>query len=217
VIVDLNLKGELVIVVGGGAEGIKKVNSLLTQDCKILLFSEKTNLQISKYVKKNQIEFKKLKVNNTKFLAKYNPILIMATTDDKKINQKIVAQAKKMRCYAYAADDPEISDFSHPSVINIEDTIQIAVSTGGKSPAMARKLKMQAEKVFKKIIKKDDIHSIQLQGIMRQVAKKKLNTPLQRKKFLYSILNDKIIKQLIKDGQLKKAEKQARLMLGKWK
>ncbi|MEK0381625.1 MAG: NAD(P)-dependent oxidoreductase, partial [Nitrosopumilus sp.] len=38
-IVDLNLKGNLVIVVGGGDEGYKKVNSLLTQDCKILLIS----------------------------------------------------------------------------------------------------------------------------------------------------------------------------------
>ena len=146
-IVDLNLKGELVIVVGGGLEGIKKVNSLLTQDCKILLFSEKTNQQISKYVKKNQIKFKKLKVNDTKFLTKYKPILIMATTNNKKLNREIVAHAKKMKCYAYAADDPEISDFAHPSVINIENTIQIAVSTGGKSPAMARKLKMQDQRL----------------------------------------------------------------------
>jgi len=206
-----------VIVVGGGTEGIKKINSLLTQDCKILLVSEKINLQISKYVKKNQIKFKKLKVNNVKFLTKFKPILIMATTDDRKLNRKIVAQAKKMRCYAYASDDPEISDFAHPSVINIEDTIQIAISTGGKSPAMARKLKMQAEKVFKKIIKKDDIYSIKLQGIIRQVVKKKLGTQLERKKFLYSILNDKMIKQLIKDGHFKKAERKALSMLSEWK
>lgn len=214
---DLNLKGELVIVVGGGAEGIKKINSLLTQDCKILLVSEKTNPQISKYLKNNQIKLKKLRVKDTKFLTKYNPIMIMATTDDKKLNQKIVSQAKKMKCYAYASDDPEISDFAHPSVINIEDTIQIAVSTGGKSPAMARKLKIQAEKVFKNIIKKEDIDSIKLQEIMRKVAKKKLSTQLLRKKFLYSILNDKTIKQLIKDGKLKNAEKQALSMLSEWK
>ena len=143
--------------------------------------------------------------------------MIMATTDDKKLNQKIVSQAKKMKCYAYASDDPEISDFAHPSVINIEDTIQIAVSTGGKSPAMARKLKIQAEKVIKNIIKKEDIDSIKLQEIMRKVAKKKLSTQLLRKKFLYSILNDKTIKQLIKDGKLKNAEKQALSMLSEWK
>ena len=58
-IVDLNLKGNLVIVVGGGQEGLKKINSLLTQDCKILLVSDKTNGQIDNYVKQKKIQFKK--------------------------------------------------------------------------------------------------------------------------------------------------------------
>ena len=40
-IVDLHLKGNLVIVVGAGNEGLKKINSLLTQNCKILVLSEK--------------------------------------------------------------------------------------------------------------------------------------------------------------------------------
>ena len=46
----------------------------------------------------------------------------MATTTDKALNRKIVEKARKMKSYAYASDDPEISDFSHPSVINIADT-----------------------------------------------------------------------------------------------
>ena len=53
-IVDLHLKGNLVIVVGVGAEGLKKINSLLTQDCKILVISETTNPQIKKYVEKKK-------------------------------------------------------------------------------------------------------------------------------------------------------------------
>ena len=148
-IVDLNLKGNLVIVVGGGEEGLKKVNSLLTQDCKILVISDKINTQILDYVKKKKIQFKKIKLNDASFLSKYNPFLVMAATDDRRLNRKIVQKAKKMRCYVYAVDDPEVSDFAHPSVINIDDTVQIAISTGGRSPAMARKIKLQAEKVFK--------------------------------------------------------------------
>ncbi len=58
-IVDLNLKGNLVIVVGGGAEGFKKVNSLLTQNCKILVISDKVNTQLLNYIKQNKIQFKK--------------------------------------------------------------------------------------------------------------------------------------------------------------
>ncbi len=212
-IVDLNLKENLVIVVGGGAEGLKKVNSLLTQNCKILVVSDKINTQIAKYVKEKKIKFKKVKLKNPSFLSKYKPFLVMATTDDKQLNREIVEKAKKMRCYVYAADDPEVSDFSHPSVINIEDTIQIAISTGGKSPAMARKLRIQAEKVFKKIVNKEDIYQIKLQQIARNAAKKKISTPKERKIFLYSVLNDKKIKQLIKDEKLQKAQNRAMLML----
>ena len=216
-IVDLNLKGNLVIVVGGGEEGLKKVNSLLTQDCKILVISDKINTQILDYVKKKKIQFKKIKLNDASFLSKYNPFLVMAATDDRRLNRKIVQKAKKMRCYVYAADDPEVSDFAHPSVINIDDTVQIAISTGGRSPAMARKIKLQAEKVFKKIIKKEDIYQIKLQQIARVAAKNKISTPIERKKFLYSILNDSQIKQLIKDSNLKKAQKRAMIILREWK
>jgi precorrin-2 dehydrogenase/sirohydrochlorin ferrochelatase len=106
---------------------------------------------------------------------------------------------------------------AYPSVINIEDTVQIAISTGGRSPAMARKLKLRAEKIFKKIIKKEDIYQIKLQQIARDAAKKIIPTQLERKKFLYSVLNDKAIKQLIKDNKLKKAQQRAMLMLRKWK
>ena len=213
-IVDLNLKGNLVIVVGGGNEGLKKVNALLTQDCKILLVSDSTNKQIEDYIKGGKIAFKETKLTNADFLKKYKPFMVLATTDNRELNRRIVEQAKKMRCYAYAADDPEVSDFAFGSVINIEDTVQIAVSTGGRSPAMARKLRMQAEKVFRKLIKKEDIYQINLQDFARKAAKAKIATFLERKKFLYSVMNDNHIKQLIKAGNLKKAQKRVIEMLG---
>lgn len=205
------------IVVGGGSEGMKKVNSLLTQDCKILVISDKINTQLANYVKQKKINFKKTELKDTNFLLKYKPFLIMAATNDKGLNRKIIQKAKKMKCLVYASDDPEISDFAHPSVINIEDTVQIAISTGGRSPVMARKLKLQTEKIFKKIIKKEDIYHIKLQQIARDAAKKIIPTQLERKKFLYLVLNDKAIKQLIKDNKLKKAQQRAMLMLRKWK
>ena len=215
-IVDLNLKGNLVIVVGGGAEGLKKINSLLTQDCRILVLSDKMNPQLSNYIKKNKIEFKKVKLKNASFLGNYKPFLVMATTDNKELNRKIVQKAKKMKCYVYASDDPEVSDFSHPSVINIQDAVQIAISTKGRSPIMSRKIKNQAEKVFKKIIKKEDIYQIKLQQIARNAAKKNIPTQNERKKFLYSVLKDSKIKQLIKDEKLKKAQDRAMMMLKEW-
>jgi len=217
VIVDLNLKGKQVIVVGAGGEGLKKINSLLTQDCEILVISDSATPQVQRLARQGKIEFKKIKLENADFLKEHDPILVMAATDNKELNRKISQEAKRKRCYAYAADDPEFSDFAHPSVINIQDTVQVAISTGGRAPAMARKLKVKAEKIFNEIIDKEDIYQIRLQKIARDSAKDKIPTVLGRKRFLYSILNNAKIKQLLKDDNFPAAEKEVMRILGEWK
>ena len=212
-IVDLHLKGNLVIVIGSGNEGMKKVNSLFTQDCKILVISNKSNSQIEKYVKEGKIQFKKTKLKDATFLSKYKPYLVMATTSDMTLNRKIVEKARRMKSYAYASDDPEVSDFAHPSVINIADTVQVAVSTGGSSPAMARKIRLKMESFLKKNISSEDIYQIKLQKFARFEAKQMLSTQLDRKKFLYSVINDKRVKELLKEGKYKMAQGQVKKML----
>jgi len=215
-IVDLHLKGNLVIVIGSGNEGMKKVNSLFTQDCKILVISNKSNSQIEKYVKQGKIQFKKTKLKDGTFLSKYKPYLVMATTSDITLNRKIVEKARRMKSYAYASDDPEVSDFAHPSVINIADTIQVAVSTGGSSPAMARKIRLKMESFLKKNISSEDIYQIKLQKFARFEAKKVISTQLDRKKFLYSVMNDKHVKELLKEGKYKMTQTRVKKMLKEW-
>jgi len=212
-IVDLHLKGNLVIVIGSGNEGMKKVNSLFTQDCKILVISNKSNSQIEKYVKEGKIQFKKTKLKDATFLSKYKPYLVMATTSDITLNRKIVEKARRMKSYAYASDDPEVSDFAHPSVINIADTVQVAVSTGGSSPAMARKIRLKMESFLKKNISSEDIYQIKLQKFARFEAKQVLSTQLDRKKFLYGVMNDKRVKGLLKEGKYKMAQVRVKKML----
>ena len=215
-IVDLHLKGNLVIVIGSGNEGMKKVNSLFTQDCKILVISNKSNSQIEKYVKEDKIQFKKTKLKDATFLSKYKPYLVMATTSDMTLNRKIVEKARRMKSYAYASDDPEVSDFAHPSVINIADTVQVAVSTGGSSPAMARKIRLKMESFLKKNISSEDIYQIKLQKFARFEAKKVISTQLDRKKFLYSVMNDKRVKELLKEGKYKMTQTRVKKMLKEW-
>jgi precorrin-2 dehydrogenase/sirohydrochlorin ferrochelatase len=215
-IVDLHLKGNLVIVIGSGNEGMKKVNSLFTQDCKILVISNKSNSQIEKYVKQGKIQFKKTKLNDATFLSKYKPYMVMATTSDITLNRKIVEKARRMKSYAYASDDPEVSDFAHPSVINIADTVQVAVSTGGSSPAMARKIRLKMESFLKKNISSEDIYQIKLQKFARFEAKKVISTQLDRKKFLYSVMNDKRVKELLKEGKYKMTQTRVKKMLKEW-
>jgi len=205
-----------VIVIGSGNEGMKKVNSLFTQDCKILVISNKSNSQIEKYVKQGKIQFKKTKLNDATFLSKYKPYLVMATTSDITLNRKIVEKARRMKSYAYASDDPEVSDFAHPSVINIADTVQVAVSTGGSSPAMARKIRLKMESFLKKNISSEDIYQIKLQKFARFEAKKVISTQLDRKKFLYSVMNDKRVKELLKEGKYKMTQTRVKKMLKEW-
>ena len=203
-------------MIGSGNEGMKKVSSLLTQDCEILVVSNSSNSQLEKHVKQGRIKFKKMKLKNANFLINYKPYLVMATTTDRELNRKIVEKARKMKSYAYASDDPEVSDFAHPSVINVADTVQIAISTGGSSPAMARKIKLKAESYFKKNISNEEIFQIKLQKFARAEAKLIIKTQVERKKFLYSILNDKHVKELLKDGKYKQAQTRVEKILNEW-
>jgi len=216
-IVDLNLHGKTVIVIGGGNEAQKRINSLLKQGCEILVISDSVNSQINKLVKTKKIKLKKQKIQDTKFISKFKPNIIITTTNDKKINQKIINDAKRNNIIAYSSDNPEDSDFSNPAIIDFENMIQIAIFTGGRSPAMSKKIRIQSEKIFKKIITKEDIAQIKIQKIARKLAKESITAQTHRREYLHSIMTDNEIEQLIKDGQLKKAEKRAITMLRNWK
>lgn len=216
-IVNLNLQGRLVIVIGGGNEALKRINSLLEEKCQILVISNETSNQIKTLVKNKKIKFKKQKIQNSDILSAYNPYMIITTTNEKKLNQKIINYAKNKKIIAYSSDNPELSDFANPAIVDFENTIQIAIFTGGKSPAMAKKLRIESEKIFKKIITKEDIGQIKIQNIVRELAKNMISTQNERKTYLSNIMSDKEIKQLIKDGQLKRAEKRAITILRNWK
>ena len=216
-IINLNLHGRLVIVLGGGNEALKRINSLLKEDCQILIISNVINNQIKILVKNKKIEFKKQKIQSPSELSIYKPYMIITTTNDKKLNQKIINYAKSKKIIAYSSDNAELSDFANLAIINFENAIQIAIFTGGKSPAMSKKLKIEAEKIFKKIITKEDMGQIKIQNIAREHAKNMILTQKERKMYLSSIMNDKEIKQLIKDDQLKRAEKRAITILRNWK
>jgi len=206
-IVNLNLQDKTIIVIGGGNEAQKRINSILRQDCEIIVISDSINAYIEKLVKAKKIKFKKQKIQDTKFISKFKPYLIITTTNNKAINQKIISSAKRNKIIVYSSDNPDESDFSNPAIIDFENMIQIAIFTGGRSPAMSKKIKTNAEKIFKKIITKEDIAQIKIQKIARKLAKETIPTQTQRREYLHSIMIDNEIDQLIKDGQMKKAEK----------
>ena len=216
-IVDLNIHNKTVIVIGGGKEAQKRINSLLKQDCKITVISDSINTEITKLLKAKKIKFEKQRIRDVKFISKFKPDLIITTTNDKKMNQNIINAAKKKKIITYSSDNPEDSDFSNPAIIDLESTIQIAIFTGGQSPIMSKKIKDKSEEIFKKIISKEDIAQVKIQNIARKLAKETIPTQTQRREYLHSIMDDNDINQLIKDGQMKKAEKRAITIVRNWK
>ena len=216
-IINLNLEGKKIIIIGGGNEAEKRIKSILNEKCEILIISDSINEQISKWVKIKKIKLKKQKIEKLNFISELKPDIIITTTNDKKINQKIIAYAKKKKIIVYSSDNPDDSDFSNAAIIDFEKTIQIAIFTGGRSPAMSKKIKSKSEKALKKVILKEDIAQIKIQKISRTLAKEIIPTQFERKQCLNNIMNDNQIDQLIKDGQVKKAEKRAREIIKKWK
>ena len=216
-IINLNLENKKIIIIGGGNEAEKRIKSVLNEKCEILVISDSINKQISNWVKAKKIKVKKQKIESTKFISELKPDLIITTTNDKKINQKIMTSAKKRKIIVYSSDNPEDSDFSNAAIIDFEKMIQVGIFTGGRSPAMSKKIKSKTEKALKKVILKEDIAQIKIQKISRKLAKELILTQFERKKCLNSIMNDNYIDQLIKDNQVKKAEKRAIELIKKWK
>ena len=216
-IVNLNLQNKKIIIIGGGNEAEKRIKSLLGQDCKITIISESVNEEIKKIIKSKKIKFLNQKIQNMKFISEIKPDIIITTTDNKNLNQKIIKTAKKRKIIVYSSDNPNDSDFSNLSVIDFDKTIQIAIFTGGQSPIMAKKIRIKTEKILKKIITNQDINQIKVQNFARHLAKNEILGQIKRKEYLNSVIIDKKIEQLIKDGQIKKAENRAAILLRNWK
>jgi precorrin-2 dehydrogenase / sirohydrochlorin ferrochelatase len=215
-IVDLNLKDKHVLVIGGGTEGMRKVNALLGQGCRITVISNRFNKYLRDQQEAGKIETVKAKLSDAGILDGYNPFLVLASTDDKELNRKLCKKGRQMGAFVYSVDDPPYSDFSYASVINIEGVMQVAISTSGKSPIMARQVRIRAERVLKRIIKKSDAENVKLQEFARNAARPKLKTVGQRKEFLYSLIKDDNIQNLIKEERIEDAKSATLELLQEW-
>jgi precorrin-2 dehydrogenase/sirohydrochlorin ferrochelatase len=216
-IVDLNVSGKHAIVIGGGTEGVRKVRGLLDQDAKITVISNRTNRYLTDQARLGKIELVKARLKDTTILDDYDDaFLVLAATNDRQLNRRIVEKGREMGAFVYAADDPAVSDFSYASVINIEGVMQIAISTYGKSPIMARKVRIRAERVLRRLIKKVDIENTKLQEFARNAARPRIKTVGERKEFLYSLIKDNRIQNFIKEDRIEDAKSATLELLQKW-
>lgn len=184
---------------------------------KITVITSKLNAQLKKLMSDGKINLIKSRIKDVEILNKFKDVyLILAATDDRVLNRKLVGKGRSMGAFVYAADDPEISDFSYASLVNYEGLIQVAISTSGKSPIMARKIRMKIEKMVHRSINDSDISNIILQEFARKKAKRTIGTVRERKQFLYSLIKDKNIQYLLKSNKLNEAKMTVLHMLNNW-
>lgn len=121
-----------------------------------------------------------------------------------------------MGALSYAVDDPSVSNFSYASIINVEGILQIAISTSGRSPIVARRFRIKAERVIRRLISKSDIENIRLQEVARRMIRKRIPTVTERKEFLYSIINNATIQKLIKEDKIDDARQELVALINSW-
>ena len=138
------------------------------------------------------------------------PDVFLAITDDSKLNLELVKAAKSLGCLVYAVDNPAVSDFILPAVAKVGD-VKIAVSTSGRSPAMARALRERIEQM----ITPEDLLEIELQSRVRGILKERIPDAKMRSELLNEILNNVKIKQVLKEGKLLEAQELAMKLVEK--
>jgi precorrin-2 dehydrogenase len=141
----LNVQGKKCLVVGGGEVALRKVQTLLEHGAAINIVSpvfcpELNQLVKDSSVQSSQRDYKTEDLNNV--------LLVVAATDDTRVNEKVAAETKKKGILVNVVDKPDISDFIVPSYFRHGDII-VAVSTSGKSPALARKIRGELERDMK--------------------------------------------------------------------
>ncbi|MDW0135173.1 MAG: NAD(P)-dependent oxidoreductase, partial [Nitrososphaeraceae archaeon] len=83
-IVDLNVYNKKAIVIGGGTEGLRKINGLLDQDCEITVITSRLNSELKKLMSDGKINLIKSRIKDVKILDQFKDVfLILAATDDR--------------------------------------------------------------------------------------------------------------------------------------
>ncbi len=137
----LDLQDQDCVVVGGGSVAARKVAMLLEAGARVLLISPQLDERLAKRVAAGELRHE-ARTFATSDLD--GASLVIACTDDDAVNREIAAGAKARHLPVNVIDQPELGNFIVPSVIN-RDPIQVAVSTGGASPVLARLLRARLE------------------------------------------------------------------------
>lgn len=142
ILVDLQSKKALVL--GGGKVAQRKIETLLEYGASVQVIARELTAELEQLRIGKKIEFLGGEFSDA-FLE--GAFLVIAATDDASLNRRVSQAAQQRGLLVNAVDQPADCNFIVPSVLSRGDLL-IAVSTSGKSPAFARRVRLELERHF---------------------------------------------------------------------
>lgn len=175
----IDLMGKEITVIGGGKIAYRKVNNFLKFGYEVTVVSR----EFIEDFKKIENKIKIIKDEYSEIYIK-DSFIVVAATNNKKVNESIGMFCRTNNKLVNVIDDPKLSNFIVPSCVKRGDLV-ISISTGGKSPSLASKIRKDLE------IQYDDSYEeyLILLGELREQILEKYNNPSIRKDLLNKIIN----------------------------
>ncbi len=188
----LDMKDKKILIIGSGEVGSRRARRFLEADARVIILGN----QIAPELLAKGASLKPPK--EAKKWVEWADLVVVASGDSK-LNELItdLAEDKLLN----RADEPDEGNVIVPSSFFIGD-VQISIFTQQKSPLMARELRKRIEKV----ITKEDVLQLDLQNYTRKILKDNVEGQKNRKSYLYQLLKDKNIKNLLNEGKIEEAK-----------
>ncbi len=188
----LELEGKTVLVVGGGNVARRKVETLLEYGAVINIVSKDLVPELKKLVESGQVRH-----FGEVFLEKHldSAFLVFAATDDNRLNHQIAESTRKRGLLINAVDQPPDCDFIVPSIIR-KGNLSIAVSTSGKSPALAQSIRKKLDSQFGK---EYEIFLILMGSLRKEILSLGLSQE-ENSRIFHKIVDSNILKALSEDN-----------------
>jgi len=140
----VKLDGRRVVVVGGGEIATSKMDGLLQAGANIVVVSPALNAQLMALARENRIVWREKEFSPGDL---QEALLVIAATSVPSVNDAVYRAANARGILCNAVDDIENCHFYYGAVVQRGD-LQIAISTNGKSPALAQRLRKELEVQF---------------------------------------------------------------------
>lgn len=140
----VDLTGKRCLVVGGGTVAERKVTLLLECGADVEVVSPATTARLGALAASGAMRVRRRPVRPSDLSDAF---LVVVATNDPQVNREVAERVRTTGGLVNVADDPEACSFLVPSVLRRGD-LTIAISTGGGSPALAKKLRQRLEQTI---------------------------------------------------------------------